>query len=404
MRRRQYLALASASVMVTAAGCLGDDDGGGETVRMSRYDPANTAAAPDDTGPTEEVTEEWSLSAEEWIWAPPAVVDGTVYAATGDGFVYALDNDGDEEWSFEADEGIMTTPAVVDGTVYVAEGWVFGDAPTQETTVYALNATDGKREWEFEPSGRARITAVVDGTLYTAAGTTLYALDADSGDEQWSFDVDDAAVSPPAVADGTVYISTHESDVVYALNAGSGEREWSVTLEDSASEQSLNSPPSILGETLYLTSGGTTTSTLYALDIEDGDRLWQFDLKGTPPWLAVAGETVLAGELLGLPEQDEPATLYAVDASDGEERWSVTAENGGDQWAAPTVVGETAYTAAVQSQPGDDTGSTVHALTLEDGTERWTLDIDTGEFVTPSTVVDGSIYINAGDTLFAYSE
>jgi len=174
MRRRQYLALTSVSVLATTAGCLDTGDGSAGELRMSRYDPANTAYAPDGTGPTDDVTEEWSFTADRSIWAPPAVVDGTVYTATGDGIVYAL-RDGDEEWSFEANEGVMMTPAVVDETVYSATFPAPG-AETGTPTVQALALDDGTRRWtrDVETDEFLNASSVVDGTVYVNAGDTLY--------------------------------------------------------------------------------------------------------------------------------------------------------------------------------------------------------------------------------------
>jgi len=34
---------------------------------------------PDETGPTDCVTEQWSVQTDSYVWSSPAVVDGTVY-------------------------------------------------------------------------------------------------------------------------------------------------------------------------------------------------------------------------------------------------------------------------------------------------------------------------------------
>ncbi|MFC6722267.1 PQQ-binding-like beta-propeller repeat protein [Halovenus amylolytica] len=400
MRRREYLALASASVLATTAGCLGADDGSTGELRMSRYDPGNTAYVPDGTGPTDDVTEEWSFTADSSIWAPPAVVDGTVYTATGDGIVYAL-RDGDEEWSFEANEGVMTTPAVVDGRIYVAEGWLLDGSTPEQTTIYALDAADGEMEWEFDPQEQARIPAVVDGTVYASAGETVYALDATDGDEEWTFDVEGRAASLPAVADGTVFVATTESTVIYALDADTGDERWSVT--PTGDEGSFVGAPSVSEETLYLVFSDGSTATLHAIDTADGEFRWEFEFAGTSAWPAVSEDLVLVGELVAGSEAG-PATCYAIDAASGDEEWSVEGSVESNQWVAPTVVDETVYSATFPA-PSDDTGTpTVQALALDDGTRRWTRDVETDEFLNASSVVDGTIHVNAGDTLSAYTE
>ncbi len=62
----------------------------------------------------------WSLETGAFEWAAPVWADGTVYATSEDGFLYALDEaTGTQRWRFPIGEAKGSSPAVVGGVVYV---------------------------------------------------------------------------------------------------------------------------------------------------------------------------------------------------------------------------------------------------------------------------------------------
>ena len=74
--------------------------------------------------------------------------------------------------------------------------------------IYALNAADGTRKWQFAIYGSIYASSILDnsGTLYT--GTTiehLYATDTRNGEPLWDFDVHNEVWCAPAIRpDGTL--------------------------------------------------------------------------------------------------------------------------------------------------------------------------------------------------------
>ena len=108
--------------------------------------------------------------------SPTVGPDGTVYIGANNSNMYAVAPDGSMKWLFEAERelaGIWTTPALsADGsTLY------FG---ANKGGVYALNAANGSRKWQFPVYGSIYASSVLDnrGVLYT--GTTIehvYAVD-----------------------------------------------------------------------------------------------------------------------------------------------------------------------------------------------------------------------------------
>ena len=83
----------------------------------------------------------WTFSTNGRIAASPAVVDGVVYVASLDGYLYAIDaNTSSQRWSIAIQTGsyLESSPAVVNGVVYIG---------SSDYKLYAINATTGKILW-----------------------------------------------------------------------------------------------------------------------------------------------------------------------------------------------------------------------------------------------------------------
>ena len=145
-------------------------------------------------------------------------------------------------WIAEMDDpmGLAAEPIVVDGVIYVS-------AP--RSIVRAIDATDGKILWTFDPHVRldysmgnssvARVNrgvAVWEGKVYVGtADGRLVAIDAADGTQLWSADVIDPALDgisgAPRVAAGKVFIGYSGSDEqvrgsISAFDATTGKKLW----------------------------------------------------------------------------------------------------------------------------------------------------------------------------------
>ena len=110
--RRRYLATLGVVGAAGLAGCSGGADSPPPADEAAipadigtwptfGHDAANTGTAPQEVGPTRSLVVQWRATIEDRVVASPAVVDGTVYAGSHDGYVYALAAaDGSLVWQF----------------------------------------------------------------------------------------------------------------------------------------------------------------------------------------------------------------------------------------------------------------------------------------------------------------
>ncbi len=145
----------------------------------------------------------------------PAVVNGTVYIGSLDGYLYAINADnGNITWKTQALGPIESSPAVADAAVYfTAEEPIFGG-------FYKLDAKTGNVLWKKELAYRSSFTggnqmlgspSLAEGMVFASSNWGDYfCFDAETGGRLWRFQ-DPGAVefivsSPIYVNDGTVLL------------------------------------------------------------------------------------------------------------------------------------------------------------------------------------------------------
>lgn len=126
-------------------------------------------------------------------------------------------------WNFTTGSYVDSSPAVVNDIVYIS---------SEDGNIYALNATDGAKLWNYVTSAEVHVypfpassPAVITGVVYVGSyGNNVFALNATSGEEIWNYTTGGIAISSPAVARGVLYVgggNTVYALGVYALNASS---------------------------------------------------------------------------------------------------------------------------------------------------------------------------------------
>lgn len=285
----------------------------------------------------------WEFKAGGAFPGAPAVADGTVYAGSSDGRVYAVAlADGKLRWSYDAREEIGTTPVVAAGAVFVM---------SLQDTLWAIDAKTGEWKWLHRREARgvergftirgAAPALFRNGTVYGAySDGFVAAMDAATGQVRWErlvapsgeyTDVDGLAV------DGDRLYAAAYSGLVVAMDPATGAQLWSFRLP--------------MTNRLALRSGllvAVSTSQLVGLAPASGQPVWTVPLQGAP-----GAAPAFAGRWLLVPAQDggvrfvEPSSGRTLKAFDG----------GLGVTAAPGVLGSRAYVLS--------NGSNLYALDLQ---------------------------------------
>jgi len=308
----------------------------------------------------------WKFETDDEIkWSSPTVVDGTVFVGSHDHNVYALDaTTGDKQWQFEANDRVRSPPMVADGTVFVG---------SHDQNLYALDSETGDKRWQFETRGGAvkHSPTVAGGTVFVGSDDhNVYALNAETGDKRWQFEANDRVKSPTA-ADGTVFVGS-DGQNLYALDAETGGKRWQFEANDR-----LRSSPTIADGTVFV---GSDDHNLYALDADTGEQQWQFETGGA---VHASSPTVADGTVF-VGNDDE--NVYALDAGTGDLRWQF--ETGGEVHSSPTVADGTVIVGS-----GDHH---VYALDAETGEKQWQFETG-GKVKSSPTVVSGTVFVGSWD-------
>ena len=248
--------------------------------------------------------------AENWIFegagnryvASPLVAGEMIFAASADGFLYALDMAGNLLWSFETEQPIWANP-VTDpacGCVYVA---------SMDHHVYAIKTSSGAQIWRSEDLGGAIVgtPAYADGTLYVGTfDKEVIALDASDGSVLWRFTAKNWVWASPAIATPDLLLAGDLDGYLYAINPKSGLELWSI-LQDGP----IASTPLITADRIYYT---TQTKTIYAADLQ-GTIVWKQIVDGN-----LYGSPLAAGELILVAPIKGDYLLVALN-SEGAQKW-----------------------------------------------------------------------------------
>lgn len=326
----------------------------------------------------------WKFQTGDFIWASPVIgSDGTIYIASTDGKVYAVNaTDGTKKWEvrIQNDSNLVlhSTPAIdSNNALYVG---------SQSGFVYSLNGATGAQNWAYNVGRQVNSSPLIssDGTLFIgtgdsgdmAAGSVL-ALDAATGTKKWETPTVFGIESSPSLsADGTLYIGDGQFNGgnVYAINSTNGSIKWTWIAPGG-----VESSPSISDDgTIYV--GTRIDGGLFALDGLTGNQKWSFtafDVRGCPS-IDTKGN-------LYFPSSDN--NIYALNSS-GTLIWKFS---GSDQFkSTPTIAPDgTLY--------GGGKDGYLYSLNSQNGNVNWKLDIGNYVFSSPAIDKNGVIYITSFD-------
>jgi len=248
---------------------------------------------------------------------PTAVGEDTVLAPVGGNVVALAAETGEQQWTYAC--GLASGITVAEEAVYVV-GVEGGTA-----TLYSLSVADGSVRWERTVDAETTYTtpAVADGSVYVG-GTALQVFDTADGSEQWR--VENPVRTAPAVGDDAVVAASSGGLAVYDT---AGTEQWRVefTEEDPLS---VTHPPAVADGTVYL----SVAEGIRVYDLDSGERSYAVDI-------GVDGTPVVADGYVYLFGREQ---LTCLAAEDGTTEWSYGTEQHADPGrVAPAVVDGVAY-------------------------------------------------------------
>jgi outer membrane protein assembly factor BamB len=246
----------------------------------------------------------------------PLVAENLVVVSTTDGGLRAFDVDtGEPVW---ARAGTATTDPWHHGSIAFADGVIFSGFSDGSLTASRIQT--GEVIWTTQLRVSANEAAggivwaapstpvVANGVVYVASYDpkigfkgALVALDATTGAEVWRYSSREpaTAVSPPAVADGIVYVGGQDGTLT-ALDGATGQVQWQVVLPAR-----LNEGPTIGGNTIYLS---LADRSLIALDLHTHQLLWTVKSVGQ----LLGGPVVIGDSIYGVAGEGPIVALRAA--------------------------------------------------------------------------------------------
>lgn len=281
----------------------------------------------------------------------PVVGGGKLFAVGSDGAISAFDaNTGARVWSQNADVASELRSAVFGGGVSYADGKVYATNGAGE--VLALDANTGANLWKVKPAGPLRGAPTVDfGSVYVMTqNNQIVALNAADGKQQWqetaaTTDSGVFGVAAPAAGQGTV-IAGYSSGELVAYRYENGRTLWADALARTnistqvGSLNDIDADPIIDGGRVYALGQG---GRMAAYELVTGQRIWELNLAGisTP---ALAGDWIFT--------LTDDARLLAIARGSGKVRWisqlnqwrDAEDKEGPIFWQGPVLAGDSLWT------------------------------------------------------------
>jgi outer membrane protein assembly factor BamB len=217
------------------------------------------------------------------IESAPLIVGHVLYFGSWDRHVYALDLRRKRNrvlWSFETDDKVVAAPAYANGTLF---------AGTNGGRIYALNARTGRLLWRAESFSRFgrreyfyATPTVAYGRVFAAnTDGTVYAYGAGTGHLLWAHQVGTYVYSAPAVWRKTLFVGTWDG-YFSALDVRTGDYRWRF-----AAPSGIMGAPAVLDGLVYFSTWGRFSQrhlrrvkngarATFALNARNGDPIWRF--------------------------------------------------------------------------------------------------------------------------------
>jgi outer membrane protein assembly factor BamB len=318
-------------------------------------DDANAPAELADIEETVNIEELWSTGigngqGDGLFRLRPAIRGATIYVASSDGEVAALDrNSGDTLWEVELETSLSGGVGVYEDALFLGGG---------DGSVLKLDANSGERIWATPVRGEILSPPQSNGRVVVVQTNDgkLQGLDFSKGTILWTYDSNIPVLtvrgtSSPIVHNDLVYAGFANGRVL-ALDAQTGAIAWEVRVAIAQGRSEIerlvdiDGTMELAGDELYAAS---YQGNLVAIDVGTGTRMWQQKVSSHSGVSQDSGNVYVA---------DEDGTIAAYMRSGEGARWT-QADLAYRELTRPTPVGS--YVAVA------DFEGYVHVLSQDDG-------------------------------------
>jgi outer membrane protein assembly factor BamB len=286
---------------------------------LFRGNPLQTGVAPAPL--PDPLAVRWKYQAKDAFEATAAIIGGTVYAASYDGNLCAIDlATGKEKWTYKAGP-IKVAPSVKDGIVYVGD---------EDGRFHAVDATLGKKRWAIDAASEITSSANFDGEriLFGSGDQLLYCLSKE-GKELWKFKVPGGPVmGSPAVVQGRTFVAGCDS-LLHVIDMAAGKEAGNVDLGGQ-----VGASVAVAGGRLFV---GTMGNQVQAVDWKKIEIAWTYEpTRRAQPFFASAAVT---DKLVIVGSRDKE--IHALDRQTGKPAWTFPTKGKVD--SSPVVAGTRVY-------------------------------------------------------------
>lgn len=307
----------------------------------------------------------WEFDTGNKIRALVETSDG-VCAGNFSSETYRVTIDGTEEWKHTGAGGRPNSPPVV------AEERVFIGGP--DAKLHALDEVDGRHLWAQGTEQPIQGGCAVENGRVFLKATKTGAFDAASGSLLWGFRPLAGSDTNPVLANGVLYICETSGLVdrtVYAVDTENGEVLW-----EQETDTRLRASPAVKDGVLCT---GSQAGTIYGINAESGQIRWDVSTNG----VVEAAPTIKDGSVYVGSRNGE---LYNLNLQDGDRQWLDRSMD--PIRASPAIADDVLYVATLNS---------FHAIELPNRNERWSK-YSTGAIAAPA-VGDGFVYFGDSDAV-----
>ncbi len=380
MHKIQHILLILAALSLTACGTLFEKDNTPEPRQLTQFKP--------------EVqphmlwsTQAGSGSGDEYLKAPPAITDSSIYTAGLNGIITSVDRaSGRINWRNSTELPLTSGAGAGDGIVV---------AGSRHGDIIALRQADGQRLWTASIPGEINAAPAISNGLVVikAIDGQIRALDVRTGEKRWSYQQMEPnlvlrAASTPRIADGHVFVGFANGNLSN-FRLSEGQLIWSQTItypEGAFAIQrmiDIDADPIIYGHRIY---AATYQGKIAALDWASGNIQWSHD---------ISSYTGMSASANGIFISDAKSNLWSFNPESGAVNWRQTDL----EWrniSGPATMGH--YVVV-----GDSKGY-LHWLNMNDGHFAARVSTGSNPIYTSPVVRDGVVYVlSSKGFLSAYS-